>query len=81
MNTCIEGQHCRVFKIVVRDRADHQDAERDDESVQGLYVRDNCEDGVPDQAPRTRRDARFVDGKIESSLSGHWDLTHSETYP
>ena len=66
------------FRIAMRDKADHQDTERDGESVEGLYVRDNREDGVPDQAPRTRCDARFVDGEIESSLSGHCISPRSE---
>ena len=39
------------FKIPMRIRADHQDAQRNGKGVEGLYVRDNRENGVPDQAP------------------------------
>jgi len=67
--------------MAIKEKADHQNAQRDGESVEGLYVWDNCEDSIPDQAPRTRRDARFVDRKIESRLSGHWDSTRSEIHP
>lgn len=55
------------------DGADHQDTQRDSESVEGLYVRNNGKDGVPNQASRTRCDAGFVDEEIESRLSGHWN--------
>jgi len=53
------------------DGADHQDTQRDSKSVEGLYVRNNREDGIPNQTPRTRCDAGFVDEEIKSRLSGH----------
>jgi len=62
------------------DGADHQDTQRDSKSVEGLYVRNNREDGVPNQAPRTRCDAGFVDEEIESSFSGHWNLTRPDIH-
>ena len=69
------------FKIVTRNKADHQDAQGNGKGVEGLYIRDNREDGVPNQAPRTRRNSRFVYGEIESRLSGHWDSMSSKVHP
>ena len=69
------------LRIAIRNWTDHQDAQCNSEGVEGLYVRDYREDGVPDQAPRTRRDARFVYGEIEPCLSGHWDSRSLEIHP
>jgi len=63
------------------DEADHQDTQCDNESVKWLHIRDNREDGIPHQTPRTRCDPRFIDGEIESRLSGHWNSTRSDTRP
>ena len=84
MNTCVgvrPSKWVSDFEVAMRDGADHQDAQRDSECVEGLYVRDDREDGVPDQSPRTRCDTRIVDGEIESRLSGHWDSARSEICP
>jgi len=59
------------FKLAMRNRADRHDAQGNSKGVEGLYVRNDRKDGVPDQAPRARRDTRFVYGEIEPCLSGH----------
>lgn len=54
-----------------RSGADHQDAQCDGESMERLDIGNHSEDGIPNQAPRTRCDTRIIDGEIDPCLSGH----------